>query len=134
MGTVGTTSATSTKPFIRVSTSPDELNLGLAKLFAGIHEVQDALKVEVESNCWHGPIVMTMTSLEHPRGSRIEPDDIFVRTPKTGGYVSLKKPVVILPTSEGPQEVVLDFKVHAGVNKPSGQYKGMITLTIVPPV
>jgi hypothetical protein len=130
----GTSSATSDEPFIRVSTSPDEIDLGTAIFFAGIHEVPGALTVEVESNCWHGPIIISTTPLERQGGGLIEPDDIFVRTPGMGRYVSLKKPVVILPTAAGSQEVVVDFKVHAGLKNPSGQYKGMITLTIVPPV
>jgi hypothetical protein len=134
VGLAGTTRATSIKPFISVSTSSDELDLGTAVFFAGIHEVPGALTVEVESNCWHGPIVISTTPLERYGGGRIEPDDIFVRTPEMGRYVSLKKPVVILPTAAGSQEVVLDFKVHAGLKNPAGQYKGMITLTIVPPV
>jgi hypothetical protein len=131
---VGTTSATTTDPFIRVATVPDELDLGTAIFFQGVYEVQNALKVEVETNCFHGPVVISTTPLERHGGGRIEPDDIFVRTSKIGQYVSLKKPVIILPTGAGSQEITVDFKVHAGLDRPSGQYKGIITLTVMPPV
>jgi len=133
-GSAGIASTASNKPFIRVSTTPDELDLGTAIFFAGIHEVPGALKVEVESNCLHGPILISTTPLERRGGGSIKREDIFVRIPAIGDYISLKKPVVIMPTSAGPREVILDFKVHAGLDNPSGQYEGMITLTIVPPV
>jgi BRCT domain type II-containing protein len=133
-GSAGIANTVSDKPFIRVSTTPDELDLGTANFFAGIHEVPGALKVEVESNCLHGPILISTTSLERRGGGLIKQEDIYVRVPKVTDYVSLKKPVVIMSTSAGPQEVVLDFKVHAGLDNPAGQYEGMITLTIVPPV
>ncbi|OHB74666.1 MAG: hypothetical protein A2Z25_09290 [Planctomycetes bacterium RBG_16_55_9] len=134
LGSAGTTGAKSIEPFIKVSTSPDEVDLGTAVFFAGVHEVSGALKVLVESNCLHGPVVMSTTALERRGGGLIKPDDIFVRASGTGKYVSLEKPVVIVPTAEGSQQVVLDFKVQAGLNNPSGQYNGMITLTVVPPV
>lgn len=134
LGSAGTTYSTSNKPFIRVETTPDELDLGTAVFFDGVHEALGALKVEVEANCWHGPILISTTPLKRLGGGVIEPADIFVRTSRIGHYVSLKKPVVILPTALGSENVVLDFKVHGGLNKPSGHYNGMITLTIVPPV
>lgn len=133
-GSAGIASTVENKPFIRVSTTPDELDLGTANFFAGIHEVPGALKVEVESNCLHGPILISTTPLERRGGGFIKQDDIYVRIPKITDYVSLKKPVVIMSTSAGPQEVVLDFKVNAGLDNPSGQYQGTIILTIVPPV
>lgn len=134
LGSVGTTSATVTGPFIKVSTVPDELDLGTAIFFKGDYEVPNALKVEVETNCFHGPVVMSTTPLERRGGGIIEPEDIFVRTSRIGQYVSLKKPVVILPTGVGSQKIMVDFKVCAGLEKPSGQYKGIITLTVMPPV
>ena len=134
IGSAGTIGATSTVPFISISTSPDEIDLGTAVFFAGVHEVPGALKVQVEANCMHGPVVISTTPLERRGGGRIKPEDIFVRAPFTGGYVSLKRPVVILPTASGSHVVEVDFKVHAGAMHPSGQYKGTITLTIAPPV
>jgi acetyltransferase-like isoleucine patch superfamily enzyme len=133
-GLTGLSSATPILPFIRVSTSTNEVDLGMAHFFKGIHEVTNALKVEVETNCWHGPVVISTTPLEHQGGGIIEPDDIYVRTPKIGHYVSLKHPVIILPTGSGTQNVMVDFQVQADLNRPSGQYKGMLTLTIIPPV
>ena len=133
-GLAGTTGATSNKPFFRVTTSPDEIDFGTAIFMDGVHEAPGALKVEVEANCWHGPILISTTPLKRRGGGRIDPEDIFVRTAKIGRYVSLKRPVVILPTSVGSEKVVLDFKVHAGLDKPAGHYNGMITLTMMPPV
>jgi hypothetical protein len=134
LGLTGSSSATSSLPFIRVSTSMDEVNLGTAHFFNGIHEATSALKVEVETNSWHGPVVISTTPLERQGGGIIEPEDIYVRTPKIGHYVSLKHPVIILPTASGTQEVTVDFQVQTDLNRPSGQYKGMLTLTIIPPV
>jgi hypothetical protein len=133
-GSAGIANTASETPYIRVSTTPDEIDLGTANFFAGIHEVPGALKVEVESNCVHGPILISTTPLERRGGGVIKQEDIYVRIPSVGDYISLKRPVVIMPTSVGPRQVVLDFKVHAGLANPSGQYEGMITLTIVPPV
>jgi hypothetical protein len=133
-GLAGTTYSTSDKAFVRIKTSSDELDLGTAIFFDGIHEVQGALKVEVEANCWHGPILISTTPLKRTMGGIIKPEDIFVRTSRGGHYVPLHKPVVILPTALGSEDVVLDFKVHGDLSKPSGSYKGVVTLTIVPPV
>ncbi|MEJ2703744.1 MAG: hypothetical protein P8Z79_15015 [Sedimentisphaerales bacterium] len=134
LSVAGTSTATSDVPFVSVSASPDELDLGAANFFAGVHEVRGAMTVDVEANCWHGPVYLSITPLKRPGGGLIEPADIFVRAPKMGQYVSLKKPVVVVPTSVGPRKVVLDFKVHAGVDNPAGHYTGVVTLTIVPPV
>jgi len=134
IGLTGSSSATSTLPVIRVSTSTDEVDLGTAHFFNGIHEVKNALKVEVETNYWHGPVVLSTTPLERQGGGIIEPEDIYVRTPKIGHYVSLKRPVIVLPTSTGTHEIIMDFQVQTDLDRPSGQYKGMLTLTIIPPV
>ena len=134
IGLAGTTYSRSDEAFVRIKTSSDELDLGTAIFFGGVHEVQGALKVEVEANCWHGPILISTTPLKRIRGGVIKPEDIFVRTSRVGHYVPLHQPVMILPTELGSGEVVLDFKVHGDLSKPSGSYKGVITLTIVPPV
>jgi len=134
LGLTGSSSATLSQSFIRVSTSTDVVNLGTAHFFNGVHEVMNALKVEVETNGWHGPVILSTTPLERQGGGIIEPSDIYVRTPKIGHYVSLKHPVIILPTASGTQEITVDFQVQTELNYPSGQYKGMLTLTIIPPV
>lgn len=133
-GLAGSSSATSNLPYIRVSTSVNEVNLGTAHFFNNIHEIKNALKVEVETNSWHGPIVLSTTPLKRQGGGMIEPEDIYVRTPKIGRYVSLKQPVIILPTSFGTEEVIVDFQVQTQLNYPSGEYEGVLTLTIIPPV
>ena len=133
-GSAGIADTALEQPFIRVSTTPDEVNLGTANFFEGVHEVSDALTVKVESNCLHGSIFLSTTPLERRGGGFIKPEDIFVRVHSKGDFVSLKKPVVIMRTSAGSQEAVLDFKVNASPGDLSGYYEGMITLTIMPPV
>jgi hypothetical protein len=133
-GLAGSSSATLGQSFIRVSTSTKEVDLGTAHFFNGLHEVTNALTVEIETNYWHGPVTISTTPLERQGGGVIEPDDIYVRTPKIGHYVSLKRPVIILPTATGTHEITVDFQVQTELNRPSGQYKGMLTLTIIPPV
>jgi len=135
LGLVGSTSAKTVAPFVSISTTPDELDLGTATFFAGIHEVLGALTVAVESNCLHGPVYISTTRLEHDGGGHhIEAGDIYVRSAKIGNYVSMARPVMILPSAKGAQKVELDFQVHAERMHPPGSYEGVVTLTIVPPV
>ena len=133
-GSVGIANTTQNEPFIRISTTPDEVDLGTANFFAGIHEVSHALKVKVESNCLYGSVLISTTPLNRQGGGFIKPENIFVRAKKMGDYVSLKKPVIIMRTSTGSQETELDFKVHAESGNLAGHYEGTITLTIMPPV
>ncbi|MGD8499927.1 MAG: hypothetical protein PVJ86_04730, partial [Phycisphaerales bacterium] len=88
-------------PFVHIFPTPRSLDLGTTS-FAGVHESPAALTVDVASNCLHGPIVMSTTALTRREGGSIPPKHIFVRTPATGEFVDLAKPVAISQPTEGP--------------------------------
>lgn len=121
------------KPFVNVSTTPDEIDLGTASLFTNTFEVPAALTVKVESNCFHGPIMISATKLKHSQGSSISPEHIFVKSPVTSGFVAMVRPVAISKPTIGSHEIVLDFKVEADLLYPAGEYSGTIMLTMIPP-
>lgn len=122
-----------TKPFISVSTIPDVLDFGTSSLF-GSRDLPAALTVDVESNCLHGPIMVSVTKLRHRfGGGSISPERILVKTPVTGQFVTMEKPVFISEPTKGSHKIPLDFKVQTGFVDPAGKYKGTITFTIMPP-
>jgi hypothetical protein len=104
-----------TKPFVHVSATPSSLDLGTTS-FAGLHESPGALTVVVESNCIHGPIVMSTTALARRQGGSIPPEHIFVRTPATGEFVEMARPVAISQATVGPHKIVVDLKVQTEQN------------------
>ena len=122
------------KPFVNVSATPDELDLGTASLFADSYDVPAALTVKVDSNCLHGPIMISTTKLKRRQGGSISPDRIFVKSPATGGFVTMARPVAISKPTIGSHEIVLDFRVNARFLDPAGEYTGKLMLTIMPPV
>ncbi len=122
------------KPYVHVSTSPKVLDLGTSSM-PGVYDVPKALTVEVESNCLHGPIVISVTRLRHYYyGGFIKPEHILVRTSATHGFVAMDKPVVISRTTSGPHKIVLDLQVRTGFQNLAGKYKGTFTITVMPPV
>jgi hypothetical protein len=120
-----------TRPFVHVSATPSSLDLGTTS-FAGLHESPAALTVVVESNCIHGPILMSTTALKRRQGGSIPPEHIFVKTPATGEFVGMARPVAISQPTTGPHKIVVDLKVQTEWNL-AGEYKGTITLTVMPP-
>jgi hypothetical protein len=120
-------------PFINVYATPDKIDLGTVPLFGNVFEVPGALTVNVESNCMHGPIMISATKLKRPQGGSISPDSIFVRTPATGGYVAMARPVAISEPTKGSHKIVLDLRVQAQFLYPAGEYSGTLMLTIMPP-
>ncbi|MHC4556986.1 MAG: hypothetical protein ACYTFW_07460 [Planctomycetota bacterium] len=120
------------KPFINVSTTPDILDLGVAP-FAGSYELPAALTVDVESNCTYGPIFISTTALKRRYGGLIPPERISVKTPATGGFIAMAKPVAISKPATGSRKIVLDFKVQTEFKDPSGEYTGTVTFTVTPP-
>jgi hypothetical protein len=120
-------------PFINVYTTPDKIDLGIVPLFKDAFEVPEVLTVNVESNCLHGPIWISATKLERPQGGSISPENLFVRTPATGGYVAMAQPVAISEPTKGSHKIVLDLRVQAQFLYPAGEYSGTLTLTIMPP-
>jgi hypothetical protein len=121
------------KPFVHVSTSPQSLDLGTAS-FAGYYDVSNALTVEVDSNCFHGPITISATKLKHHMGISIPPERIFVRSDATGGYVPMDRDVTISPPKSGPHKIVLDLQVRTEFRDLAGAYRGTFTVTVMPPV
>jgi hypothetical protein len=121
------------KPFVNISTTPDKIDLGTVPLFTDAFEVPEALTVNVKSNCLHGPIMISATKLQRPQGGSISPDDIFVRTPVTDGYVAMARPVKISNPTTGSHKIVLDLRVQAQFLYSAGEYSGTLTLTIMPP-
>src|SRR4030042_5785336 len=124
----------SDKPFVYVSATPDILDLGTASIFSDGYDVPGALTLKVDSNCFHGPIMISTTKLERRHGGSISAERIFVKTPATGGFVTMAKPVAISKSTEGPHKIVLDFRVETKFLDPAGEYTGTITLTVMPPV
>jgi len=120
-------------PFVNVYTTPDKIDLGTVPLFKDVFDVPGALTVNVESNCLHGPIMISATKLKRQQGGSISPDNIFVRTPATGGYVAMARPVAISESTTGSHKIVLDLRVQADFLYPAGEYSGILTLTIMPP-
>ena len=107
------------EPFVRISSTPDELDLGTASFFKDTYDVPSALTVKVEANCMHGPIMISTTKLKHRQGGSISPDSIFVKTSATDGYVPMEKPVAISKPTMGSHEIVLDFRVETKSFRPA---------------
>lgn len=122
------------EPFVHVSTSPDKIDLGTAPL-ANTFDVPAALTVNVDSNCIHGPIMISSTKLKHSGGGSISPERIFVKSPSTDGFVAMARPVVISKPTIGSHKVVLDLRVETEFLYlyPAGEYSGTLMLTIMPP-
>ena len=122
------------RPFVNISATPDTLDLGTASIFEEFYDVPAALTVKVDSNCLHGPITISVTKLKRRRGGSISPERIFVKTPATGGFVTMARPVAISKPTIGSHEIVLDLRVQAQFLDPAGEYTGTLILTIMPPV
>lgn len=120
-------------PFVRVSATPDEVDLGTALFFRDIYDVPAALTVNVEANCMHGPIMISATKLKHRQGDSISPDSIFVKTSETDGFVPMARPVAISKSTIGSHDIVLDLRVETKSMRPAGEYTGTLMLTIMPP-
>ena len=121
------------KPFVNVSTTPDILDLGTSPVFTDSYDVLGALTVNVDSNCFHGPITISTTKLKRRQGGSISPNRIFVKTPATGGFVAMARPVAISKSTEGSHKIVLDLRVDTKFLDPAGEYTGTVTLTVMPP-
>ncbi len=121
------------KPYLVVSTTPESLDLGTAPM-SGPLQVDGAFTVKVDTNCKLGPIYVSATALKHHNGATIEPENIHVRTSATQGFVAMKKPVAISQPTTGSSEIVVDVKVVTKVMGPAGDYSGVFTFTIAPPV
>lgn len=122
----------SAEPFLNISTTPDELNLGTV-LFPGIHDSDAELTVHVESNCLHGSILVSTTGLKRAAGGFVPPKHISIEAPVTGGFVTLARPVAISKLEPGSHNIELNFRVETGFQDHQGKYKGHFTFTVMPP-
>jgi hypothetical protein len=123
---------TADRPFIHVTTTPDELDLGTTLM--GPLELKAALTVQVEANCLHGPIYLSATPLKQKNGDSIGTERISIRTAETDGYVAMNKPVAVSKAAKGSHKVVIDVKVDTPPGYAAGEYNGFFTFTIMPPV
>jgi hypothetical protein len=121
------------QPFINISTTPEKIDLGTATFVTNTYDVPAALTVKVNANCMHGPIMISATKLKRREGGSISPERIFVKSPATGGFVSMSRPVAISETATGSQKIVVDLRVETEQLYPAGEYTGTLILTMMPP-
>lgn len=117
--------------FVRVTTTPDELDLGTSPIW-GEYESPSVLTVNVESNCPHGSIVASITTLKNRKGGAITPDRIFIETEVTGGFVPMTAPVRISEPAAGSHNIQLKVKVNTNIGDRAGNYSGALMFTIAP--
>ena len=117
-------------PFVSLSITPDELDLGTVP-FAGLWDSPASLKVLVQSNCSHGPILVSTTPLTSWQHRSVSADRIFVKSKATNGFVAMQKPVAVSEPQNGSHEIELSFRVQGEMDL-AGQYSGTLTFTIMP--
>ena len=144
LGVAGIVQADS-DPFVSISATSNSLEFGNptfvdpvsvpgSVLFPNIHRLATAtLTLKVESNCFHGPIIASITPLEKPRGNSIPPERISVSSATTNGYVTMEKPVAVSKPETGSHDIDLDFQLEVLPHDRAGRYMGTITFTIMPP-
>jgi hypothetical protein len=118
-------------PFVSVSATPDKLDLGTVYFMD--EELPEVLKVEVESNCLHGPVVASITPFKNSSGGTILPERISIQTITTGDFIPMIKPVIISEPAIGNHDVLVKFKVHADFHDRAGKYSGTLVFTVMPP-
>ena len=132
-------------PFVNISPSSDSLKFGEPEfsegsligpstgIFPSIFGTSSAsMTLKVESNCLHGPIMASISTLRHRMGQKITPDRISIKAPITDGFVSMEKPVVISEPQAGSHNIKLDFKLEVNPFEAAGRYEGTLTFTIMP--
>jgi hypothetical protein len=120
------------EPFLNISTTPHELNLGTT-LFPGIHDSEAELTVLVESNFLHGSIMVSTTGLKRAAGGFVPPERISIEAPVTGGFVTMARPVAISEPEPGSHNIELNFRVETGFQDHQGKYTGHLTFMVMPP-
>ena len=118
-------------PYVYLSVPQEKVNLGTVFIYDSI--IPKAMTLKINSNCFHGSVIASIGSLKNSLGNEIMQDRISIKTPFTGDFISMSKPVVISGPAFGSHEVVIDFKVKAnGANDRAGKYYGMIAFTVMP--
>lgn len=133
------------EPFVNISPSSDSVKFGEpvfsepsliapgAAMFPSIFGTSSAaLTLKVESNCLHGPIMASITTLRHRMGKTITPDRISIKAPETNGYVSMEKPVLISKPKMGSHDIDLNFRLAVNPFEAAGRYEGTLTFTVMP--
>jgi len=120
------------EPFVRISTTAESFKLGTFSFWED-GTSSSVLTVKVESNCLHGPVVASITSLKRAGSVSITPDRVMVKTETTGGYVSMAKPVAISETTEGSHDIKMNFKIKTDITDHAGRYSGILAFTVMPP-
>ena len=132
-------------PFVNLSPSSDSLQFGDpvfsepsliapgAALYPATFGTSSAnLILKVGSNCLHGPIMASITTLKHRWGKSITPDRISIKSPITDGYVSMAQPVLISKPKMGSHDIDLSFRLDINPFEAAGRYEGTITFTLMP--
>ena len=132
-------------PFVKISPSSESVQFGEIEFTApsllapgaalypttfGLSSA--ALTLKVNSNCLHGPIMASVTTLRHRMGKTITPDRISIKAPITDGYVSMEKPVMISNPEMGSHDIDLSLQLKINPFEAAGRYKGTITFTVMP--
>jgi hypothetical protein len=132
-------------PFVNISPSSNSLKFGEpvfsgpsliapgAALYPTIFGTSSAdMTLNVTSNCLHGPIMASITTLRHRMGKTITPDRISIQSPITDGFVSMAKPVLISKPVMGSHDIDLSFRLDINPFESAGRYEGTLTFTIMP--
>ena len=119
-------------PYVLISATPDTLNLGTT-MMTSEYNTPSVVTVNINSNCMHGSVIASMSSLKNEEGTVIKPDRIFVQSPSTEGYASMVRPVVISKPADGSHSIGLSFKVQTDIKDRAGKYEGSLMFTVVPP-
>ena len=120
------------EPFVQILTAAESFKLGTFSFWED-GTSSNVLTVNVESNCLHGPVVASITSLKRAGSVPITPDRIMVKTETTGGYVSMEKPVAISETMTGSHDIKMNFKIKTDMRDRAGRYRGILAFTVMPP-
>lgn len=118
------------EPYVYAYIPQSKVNLGTISIWDSV--IPEAMTLKINSNCLHGPVVASISSLKNSLGNEITSDRIFIKTPFTDGFVSMAKPVAISKPAIGSHDIVIDFKVKAiEFNEPAGKYSGTLVFTVM---
>ena len=121
------------EPYVYLSFNQKSVGLTSNLLWDSV--IPEALTLKVNSNCFHGSVVASMSSLKNRWGNEFSQSRVYIKTLATGGFVSLVKPVIISEPTFGTHEIKIDFLVKAnGKIDRAGKYSGAIAFTVLPPV
>ncbi len=121
------------EPYVYISFEQKAVKLSSSLIWDSI--IPEALTLKVNSNCFHGSILASMSSLKNRGGQEINQNRVYVKTSATSGFVSLAKPVILSKPMFGSHDIKIDFLVKAnGPFDRAGNYSGTIAFTILPPV